>query len=220
MKQYIFPNPAMLPKEASFCIGGDLKPSTIITAYKSGYFPWFMPGDPIIWHSPQKRAIFFPDEIKLHKSTKPFLKKYEVKFDHDFTSLINLCYKSRNKNETWLNDEMLKAYIKLANLGIAHSVEVYFENELIGGLYGLIFGKVFCGESMVSIKKEASKVALINLGKNLKKYNFLIDAQVINPHLEFMGAKEFSQKEFLTIYYKLIDENTNLDFKKFKPFYN
>ena len=115
---------------------------------------------------------------------------------------------------------MIKAYIKLANLGIAHSVEVYFENELIGGLYGLIFGKVFCGESMVSIKKEASKVALINLGKNLKKYNFLIDAQVINPHLKFMGAKEISQKEFLTIYYKLIDENTNLDFKKFKPFYN
>ena len=220
MKKYIFPNPALLPKNASFCIGGDLEVDTLITAYKSGYFPCFMPGDPIIWHCPQTRAVFLPDEIKLHKSTKPFLKKYDVKFDNDFENLINLCYKSRNKNETWLSDKMVNAYISLANLGIAHSVEVYYESELIGGLYGLIFGRVFCGESMVSLKKEASKVALINLGKNLEKCNFLIDAQVINPHLEFMGAKEISQKEFLTIYYKLIDENTNLDFKKFKSFYN
>ncbi|MCZ6174201.1 leucyl/phenylalanyl-tRNA--protein transferase [Campylobacter ureolyticus] len=217
MKKYIFPNPATLPKEASFCIGGDLEPSTIITAYKSGYFPWFMPGDPIIWHCPQTRAVFLPDEIKLHKSTKPFLKKYDVKFDNDFENLINLCYKSRNKNETWLSDKMVNAYISLANLDIAHSVEVYYESELIGGLYGLIFGRVFCGESMVSLKKEASKVALINLGKNLSKFDFLIDAQVMNPHLKFMGAREISQNKFLEIYYELISKPSNIDFKNLKP---
>lgn len=217
MKKYIFPNPALLPKNASFCIGGDLEVDTLITAYKSGYFPWFMPGDPIIWHCPQTRAVFLPDEIKLHKSTKPFLKKYDVKFDNDFENLINLCYKSRNKNETWLSDKMVNAYISLANLGIAHSVEVYYESELIGGLYGLIFGRVFCGESMVSLKKEASKVALINLGKNLSKFDFLIDAQVMNPHLKFMGAREISQNKFLEIYYELISKPSNIDFKNLKP---
>ncbi|MSN96666.1 leucyl/phenylalanyl-tRNA--protein transferase [Campylobacter sp. FMV-PI01] len=213
-----FPDPNMLPPNLSFCVGGKLDTNHLISAYKQGYFPWFLENEQIQWHSPNLRSIIIPKFIKSHKSLKPFFKKYEVKFDEDVKNFINLCYKTRKqKGITWLSSDIVQAYSNLADLNIAHSVEVYENNELIGGLYGLIFGRVFCGESMLSLKPNASKVALVILCKALEKYNFLIDSQAPNNHLNFMGAINIKKEQFLKIYLKLIDEDVNLDFKNLKP---
>ncbi|NLK67508.1 MAG: leucyl/phenylalanyl-tRNA--protein transferase [Campylobacteraceae bacterium] len=218
---YKFPNPNLAPKNAPACMGGNLSPEMLISAYKQSYFPWFLENEPILWWTPDPRCVIFPNEIKVRKSTKPYLKKYEVKFSSNFESLINLCFEVRKKEGlTWLSQDIVKAYTELANLGIAHSVEVYDDGELVGGLYGLIFGKMFCGESMVSIKKEASKVALIYLCKTLEKYGFLIDSQVTNEHLLFMGARELERTDFLKLHKTLINDSLNLDFKNLKPIYN
>ena len=211
---YKFPDPRLAPDFAPLCMGGDLSPECLISAYKKGIFPWFMANEPILWWSPNPRAVLFPNEIKIHKSIKPFLRRYSVKFDENFKNLINLCKIERQKEGSWLSDEIVKAYTNLADLGIAHSVEVYENNELIGGLYGLIFGKVFCGESMISIKPNASKVALIRLCEVLDKFGFLIDCQVFNDHLKFMGAKEISRDNFLQIFANLSAQNSG--FSEFK----
>lgn len=180
--------------------GLNLESQTLIQAYKNGYFPWFMPNEPIAWYNPDPRAILLPNEIRVQKSIKSYIKKYEVRFNYNFENFINFCFKERAKNEpTWLSNEIVQAYSKLYKLGFAHSVEVYFENELVGGLYGEIFGKIFFGESMISTKPNASKVALIALCKVLSSYNFIIDCQVMNPHLNFLGAKNISRSNFLKI---------------------
>ena len=218
---YKFPNPNLAPKNAPACKGGNLNPDMLISAYKHSYFPWFLENEPILWWSPDPRCVFFPKDLKIYKSTKPYLKRYTVKFDSNFEKLLNLCFQTRQKEGlTWLSEDIVKAYTNLANLGIAHSIEVYEDEELVGGLYGLIFGKVFCGESMISIKKEASKVALIYLCKTLEKFDFLIDAQVTNPHLLFMGAKELKRDEFLKLHKTLINDSLNLDFKNLTPVCN
>lgn len=138
-----------------------------------------------------------PSEVRVQKSIKPFLKKYEVKFDTNFQKVIKFCKSTRK--ETWISKELVEIYTNLHKKGIAHSVEVYFENELVGGLYGLVFGKIFCGDSMFSLKPNASKVALIRLCDKISKFDFLIDCQVMNDHLKFMGAKEMEKSKFLEI---------------------
>lgn len=218
---YQFPDPNLAPDKAPFCRGGNLSSDMLISAYKQSYFPWFLENEPILWWSPNPRAVLFPKDIKIHKSTKPFLKKYSVKFSSNFSELINLCHRTRQKEgPTWLSKDIVKAYCELANLGIAHSVEIYDENMLIGGLYGLILGKIFCGESMISIKEEASKVALIYLCKTLEKFEFVIDCQVMNNHLLFMGAQNMQRDKFLKIHKNLINDSINLDFKNLTPVYN
>ncbi|CZE47019.1 leucyl/phenylalanyl-tRNA--protein transferase [Campylobacter geochelonis] len=218
---YSFPNPKLAPDNAPLCKGGSLDINLLLCAYKKGIFPWFLDGETPLWWSPNPRAVLFPKDIKIHKSIKPSLKKYSVKFDSNFNALIDMCVEKRAlEGATWLGKDVAIAYKKLANLGIAHSVEVYDENELIGGLYGLIFGRVFCGESMISAKKDASKVALIYLCKTLQKYDFLIDAQIMNSHLAFMGAKNLPRDEFLDIFTKLSNDKLNLDFKSLTPMYD
>ncbi|MFW5606601.1 leucyl/phenylalanyl-tRNA--protein transferase [Campylobacter hyointestinalis] len=195
---YNFPDPKNAPKHSPLAYGGDLSSEALLGAYKKGIFPWFMEGEEILWWSPDPRAVLYPKEVRVQKSIKPFLKKYKVKFDSDFTGLITLCKNARSE-PTWISDKIIAAYTNLHNLGFAHSVEVYENDELIGGLYGLILGKIFCGESMISIKANASKVALIALCKALDKFDFIIDAQVMNPHLKFMGALNLNRDEFLNI---------------------
>lgn len=217
---YIFPNPRTAAKDAPLCSGANLAPKTILSAYKHGIFPWFVENEPILWWSPDPRAVLFPRDVKIQKSIRPYLKKYSVKFDHNFENFIKFCQNGRKHEPTWISDDIVKAYTKLANLGIAHSVEVFFEDELIGGLYGIILGRVFCGESMISLKPNASKVALITLCKTLEKFDFIIDCQIMNPHLKFMGAINLKRDEFLEIYQKLSNQNSGFsEFANLIPLY-
>lgn len=214
--KYKFPNPRTAPDFQPLCFGGDLSVECLISAYRVGIFPWFCENEPILWWSPNPRAILRPQNVRKQRSLKPFLKNYEVRFDTNFSSVINLC-KNLRENEpdgTWISGEIIKSYENLHRENIAHSVEIYENNELIGGLYGLIFGKVFCGESMVSLRKNASKVALVRLCEILEPFEFLIDCQVMNDHLKFMGASEIQRDEFLKEYEILINRPSG--FENFK----
>ncbi len=180
--------------------GGDLGFERLMYAYKNGIFPWFSPDEPILWWSPNPRCILYLDDIKVSKSLKKSLKKFQVTYDKSFSEVIKMCKSIRDEQneDTWIDERILKAYNALHEKGFAHSVETWFEGELVGGLYGVCVGKMFCGESMFSKKSDASKVALVNLVGKLKKYEFeLIDCQVPNPHLLSLGASCISRDEFL-----------------------
>lgn len=212
---YIFPNPLNAPNSDPVAYGGDFSKECLISAYSSGIFPWFVFDGAPVWFSPNPRCILYPKDFKLHRSLKPYIKKYSVKFDKNTKEFINFCKNERvKKTQTWITDEFVKAYSSLVDENIVHSVEIYENDVLIGGLYGLIIGKIFCGESMISAKKNASKVALYHLCNVLSKFDFLIDCQVSNPHLIFMGAKEMQRSEYLEIL--SIKKNQKSGFKSFK----
>lgn len=181
--------------------GGDLQPERLLLAYSKGIFPWFSEGEPILWWSPAPRMVLFPKEIKISRSLRKRLKKDELRvtFNRQFAQVIHLCAELRqNREGTWISSEMKKAYTDLHHQGKAHSVEVWQENELVGGLYGLALGKVFFGESMFSRVSDASKVALVALARRLEALEFdLIDCQVYSPHLASLGAREIGREEFL-----------------------
>jgi len=185
-------------------VSGDLSVKRLKDAYENGIFPWFNEGDPILWWSPDPRFILNPYEIKVSNSLKRSLKKFEIRFDSDFKSVINECANQRkNKEGTWINEQMIEAYIKLHEIGVAHSVESYFEGKLVGGLYGVVVGGVFCGESMFFKKSDASKAALVALCRHLIERDFdFIDCQTYTPHLESLGAKLISRDEFIQRLYK------------------
>ena len=197
----IFPDPNEA-EDGLVAVGGDLSPLRLLTAYSCGIFPWFNPGEEILWWSPNPRLVLFPSEVKVSKSLKRIIKskKFEIKFDFDFSSVIRNCKNIARKDAdgTWITDEMELAYIELNKIGAAHSVEVYENNVLVGGLYGVSLGKAFFGESMFSLTPNASKVALVALANKLESYEFkFIDAQVPTEHLTSMGAKEISRTIFL-----------------------
>lgn len=195
----IFPNPALAEEDGLLAIGGDLSSERLILAYKSGIFPWFSEGDPILWYSPHERCVIFPDRIKVSKSMQRIMKSGEFKIteNQDFAEVIYNCAKSPRigQDGTWITSEMQEAYIRLNVKGIAKSIEVWKEGELVGGLYGLLIGKVFCGESMFSKASNASKQALIYLAQ--KSGLQLIDCQLPNEHLMSMGAEMISRKEYM-----------------------
>ncbi len=196
-----FPNVNLANNDGILAVGGDLSTERLLLAYKNGIFPWYNQGEPIIWYAPNNRMVLFPNELKVSKSMKQIIKKeiFKVTFNQNFKEVIYHC-KTTNRNDqfgTWITDEMEQAYIKLHELGIAKSVEVWKDNKLIGGLYGIDLGRVFCGESMFSLQSNASKFAFINLVQKLEKENYkLIDCQVYNDHLASLGAREISKKEF------------------------
>jgi len=196
-----FPNPKFASDEGLLAYGGGLEPNRILTAYRKGIFPWFNENDPILWWSPNPRLILYPDDFIIRKSFKKVLKnrKYVVKFDNDFEKVILLCAKTREYTEgTWLIKQMREAYIELHKMGFAHSVEVYEDSELIGGLYGVALGGAFFGESMVSLKPDGSKIALKALCDIAKERNYkFIDCQVPTPHLQSLGAKLVDRDIFL-----------------------
>ncbi len=181
-------------------MGGDLHPKRILAAYNQGIFPWFSDGDPILWWSPQVRALFDPKTFKPSKSLKKFFRKsnYRVSINLATHQIIGLCASTRPAEETWILPEMQHAYQALANLGHCHSIEVWQDNAIIGGLYGLQIGQVFCGESMFSLKTNASKIALWHLCEHLNRNGgVLIDCQMMNDHLESLGAIECERSDFL-----------------------
>lgn len=197
-----FPPVETASAEGILAIGGDLSSERLLLAYKSGIFPWFNQGEPIVWHSPSKRMVLFPQELKVSKSMRQVMKKnkFIITFNKNFKQVIRACKTIYRQGQggTWITDEMEDAYINLHELGIAKSVEVWLDKELVGGLYGVDLGTIFCGESMFSNVSSASKVAFINLVEKLRKENYkLIDCQVYNSHLASLGAREIPRTEFM-----------------------
>lgn len=184
--------------------GGDLSTKRLILAYQSGVFPWFEDGEEITWFAPKQRMVLFLDELKISKSMRNILNRniFKVTFNTAFEEVISECQQTKRKDQlgTWITDEMIEAYTKLHQLGFAKSVEVWQEENLVGGLYGIDLGHVFCGESMFSKTSNASKVAFIHLVKKLTKENYqLLDAQVYNEHLESLGCREIPRAKFMKI---------------------
>ena len=201
-KDIIFPPVHLANEDGILAIGGDLSKERLLLAYKSGIFPWFNEGESIIWYSPNPRMVLFPKNLKISKSMQQIIRKDEFKitFNQNFSEVIAHCKTIEREDQggTWITDEMQAAYIKLHDLGIAKSVEVWKENNLVGGLYGIDLGTVFCGESMFSLVSNASKMAFIYLVQKLEKENYqLIDCQVYNNHLASLGADEIPRNEFL-----------------------
>lgn len=202
LKELFFPDVTEADKHGILAVGGDLSPERLILAYKSGIFPWFDSDEPILWWSPAQRMVLFPDELVVSRSMRTVLRKeiFKVTFNKDFRAVISNCSQiSRNgQRGTWISKDMIEAYVKLHELGYAKSVEVWQNGELVGGLYGIDLGHIFCGESMFSKVSNASKVAFITLVENLKIRQYkLIDCQVHNDHLESLGAREIERQEFM-----------------------
>jgi leucyl/phenylalanyl-tRNA--protein transferase len=202
-KDLVFPSVNLANKDGLLAVGGDLSTERLLLAYKSGIFPWYNPEEPIIWYSPNPRMVLFPKNLKISKSMKQIIRKnqFRATFNQNFSEIISNCKNSYREGQggTWITDEMEQAYINLHKLGVAKSVEVWDGNELVGGLYGIDLGHVFCGESMFSKESNASKFAFIYLVQKLEKENYkLIDCQVYNEHLASLGAGEISRSAFLT----------------------
>ena len=195
-----FPNVQEADEEGLLAIGGDLCVERLLLAYKSGIFPWYNSGDPVLWWSPDPRFVLFPEKLKVSKSMKQVLKKtdFTVTVNQDFLSVITACSiaKREGQSGTWITDSMVQAYLKLHELGHAKSVEVWKNEELVGGFYGLDLNNgIFCGESMFAKVSNASKVAFISFIQNTN-YK-LIDCQVYTNHLESLGAEDISRSDFL-----------------------
>lgn len=201
-KHYGFPDPSLALDEPNglLAVGGDLSPERILAAYHQGIFPWFNPGDPILWWSPNPRTVVFPSQLHISKSLRKTLRKgiYRVTFDHCFREVMRACAAPRTYADgTWISDEIIAGYSALHERGIAHSVEVWLGDDLVGGLYGMALGKIFFGESMFSRADNASKVGFAYLVRQLLAWDFrLIDCQVANDHLFSLGAVEMSREEF------------------------
>ena len=199
---YDFPDPVHALDEPAglLAVGGDLSPDRILAAYRQGIFPWFNPGDPILWWSPSPRTVIFPKQLHISKSLRKTLRRgdYRVTFDHSFRAVMNACAGPRAYTDsTWISSEIIAGYCALHARGIAHSVEVWREDELVGGLYGIALGKIFFGESMFSRADNASKVGFAHLVRQLISWDFqLIDCQVANDHLFSLGAIEIPREEF------------------------
>ena len=190
--------------------GGDLSQARLVSAYRAGIFPWYSPGEPILWWSPDPRCVLIPDQLHISRSMRKRLNKtdYNVEFNRNFEAVIEACSAPRKGADgTWITDEMKTAYCALHKRGLAHSVEVYIDNELVGGLYGLAIGKLFFGESMFSKVKDASKIAFIKMVEQLKKWDYaLIDCQVSNEHLFSLGATEISRDRFQVYLDRYLDQ--------------
>lgn len=200
-----FPSPSIALTEPNglLATGGDLSPKRLINAYTQGVFPWFSDGDPLLWWSPNPRAIINIDELIINRSLAKFLRKkpYTISINKCFERVINICADAPfRRDDTWIVDDMIDAYIQLHSLGFAHSVEVWQDEQLVGGLYGVAINGLFSGESMFYLKDNASKVALIALAELLKKQGVkFIDCQLQNPFLASMGAKEINRDNFLAL---------------------
>lgn len=200
----LMPDPSHADAEGLVAIGGDLDHKRLLNAYKSGIFPWYEEGSEILWWSPDPRLVLFPEDLKVSKSMRKLIRKnhFNVTYNQRFVEVIANCKNIDRTDQggTWITDEMEKAYINLHKLGYAHSVEVWHENELVGGLYGIKLGNIYFGESMYSKESNASKIGFIHLVKDLsQKWVKMIDCQIKTDHLISLGAKDISRKRFLQI---------------------
>lgn len=195
-----FPDPEEADENGIVAFGGDLTPSRLMLAYRNGIFPWYSKGDPILWWSPDPRLILNLEDFKLRKSLKKRLKHFEIRFDTAFEDVIKQCSAKPRPGQkgSWILPEVIEAYTALHGMGYAHSVEAWQDGELVGGLYGVAVGGIFCGESMFAHVSDASKAALAALVEHLKRQGFeLIDAQVPTDHLKSLGAVEVSRVYFM-----------------------
>jgi leucyl/phenylalanyl-tRNA--protein transferase len=203
-KTLFFPPVSHADSEGILAVGGDLSSERLLLAYNSGVFPWFNEGEPIIWWSPNPRMVLFLDELIVSKSMRNILNRniFTITFNQNFRGVISNCRKVKRDGQTgtWITNEMIEAYCKLNELGVAKSIEVWQNDQLVGGLYGIDLGHIFCGESMFSLVSNASKVAFIALVNQLKKDNYrLLDCQVYNDHLESLGCREIKRESFMAI---------------------
>lgn len=209
-----FPDPRLAPDEGLLAYGGDLSSDRLIAAYKKGIFPWYSQGDPILWWSPNPRLLLYPEKFKIRKSFRRVLRsgKFTVTFDQRFSDVIKHCatvYRE-GQESTWIVSEIKEAYIRLYEEGVAHSVEVYKEGKLVGGLYGIALGKAFFGESMFSLVSDASKVAFKALSDVLgsRGYDF-IDCQMKTDHMIGLGAEVVERDIFLDALEKTLEKPTD-----------
>ena len=216
-----FPNPRYAPDEGLLAYGGDLSSHRLLFAYKKGIFPWYSKGDPILWWSPNPRLLLYPEDFKLRKSFRRVLRsgKFKVTFDKHFSEVIGHCSSVYREGQeaSWIVPEIIEAYTRLHEEGFAHSVEVHLDEKLVGGLYGIAFGKAFFGESMFSLVSDASKVAFKALSDVLgsRGYDF-IDCQMKTEHMVGLGAKVVKRDIFLDALEEAIVKET--DFGKWHNF--
>lgn len=201
-EHYAFPSPLKASKEGLLAWGGDLHPERLLAAYQQGIFPWFNEGDPILWWSPNPRALLYPDAMKISKSLRKSMKHFAIRYDTQFENVMRLCLETRLEKgqKSWISQALIEAFCALHVKGLAHSVECYKEGMLVGGLYGLYVGGMFCGESMFSTHTDASKAALVGLCEKLMALGGdFIDCQLPTEHLKSLGAVEVPRKVFLTM---------------------
>jgi len=199
-----FPPASETSPEGIIAVGGDLSPERLLLAYQNGIFPWYDNYEPKLWWCPEERMVLFFENLRITKSMRNVLNRneFQITFNTAFRDVISNCQQSPRKDQdgTWISDEIIEAYCKLHELGHAKSIEVWKNEELVGGLYGIDLGDVFCGESMFSKVPNASKVAFIHLAKQLEMANYkLLDCQVYNDHLNSLGCIEIDREEFLAI---------------------
>ncbi len=191
---------ALVEPDGLLAAGGCLSPKRIINAYQHGIFPWYSPGEPILWWSPNPRLVLFPEQLIISRSLKKTIRKqfFDLSYDQAFSQVMQYCAAPRDKESgTWITEEMYFAYNQLHQQGVAHSFEAWFEGELVGGLYGIGIGQMFFGESMFHRKTDASKVAFCCLIQQLSKWGYqLIDCQVHSNHLASLGAREINRNDF------------------------
>lgn len=200
---YLFPDPQVVDPTGTGMIatGGDLAPATILTAYRQGLFPWFSEDDPICWWSPDPRCVIYPDQYRPSKSLQRNMRKnqYSITLSQDFPAVIQACSGARSYADgTWINDEIIAGYTGLHDAGLAHSIEVWEDSTLVGGLYGVQLGELFFGESMFSLRTDVSKMAFCFLMKLCQDSHFpLVDCQLPNDHLMNLGATTLPRADFL-----------------------
>ncbi|MBN1598806.1 MAG: leucyl/phenylalanyl-tRNA--protein transferase [Bacteroidales bacterium] len=203
-REIIFPNPNDAEDDGLIAVGGNLSEEFLLAAYSQGIFPWYNEGEPVLWWSPNPRMVLFPQKFKCSKSFKQFFnsKRFEIRIDFNFKEVIKNCSKVKRTGQigTWITKDVIKAYIKLHELGYAHSIETYEGENLVGGLYGVSLGKAFFGESMFYKVNNASKIALFYLNKLMLNWDYhFIDVQQSTSHLRSMGAEDIERAKFLKI---------------------
>ncbi len=209
----IFPPVHLASGSGLLAVGGDLSTRRLLEAYRQGIFPWYSEAEPVLWWAPDPRFVLFPEELKVTRSMRQFLKKdmIRITYDRNFPAVIAACQKPRpqQKAATWITPEMQAAYIRLHKLGFAHSVEVWQGDVLAGGLYGVSLGRCFFGESMFSDVSNASKAALIDLVRRLQALDFsLIDCQVYTAHLGSLGGRHVPRSEFMGLLKRALQQKT------------
>lgn len=201
---------ALAVPDGLLAVGGHLQPELLLTAYRRGIFPWYSEGQPLLWWSPDPRAVIFPEQLHVSRSLRKRLRRqdFQTTLDRDFRAIVAACSQPRIQQDgTWITPEMRAAYVTLARLGYAHSVETWVQGELVGGLYGVAIGRVFYGESMFSRRSDASKVALVRLAAELNQRGYrLIDCQVRSAHLDSLGAVALPRDQFVKLLSGWCDE--------------
>lgn len=196
-------NQALTEPDGLLAAGADLSPERLVAAYTQGIFPWFEEGQPILWWSPDPRMVLFPEELHVSRSLAKAIRaqRYALSFDAAFPDVMRACAEPRDGQDgTWISEAMVRAYTVLAQRGFAHSVEAWQDGALAGGVYGVAIGRVFFGESMFARRRDASKVALVQLVRQLRRWGVgIVDCQVSTPHLASLGARSIPRREFLQI---------------------